>query len=317
MSTNKETKDSIEDIEKALKDIDELAQKHGGVFVKQAEDLRAELARERTRWAQNLTAWDVVQLSRNPGRPNFHEYAETVFTDFLELHGDRAFSDDQAIAGGFARLAGRPVMLIGHNKGRTVEENVARNFGSPYPDGYRKAMRLMNLADRFNIPVVSLIDTAGAYPGVEAEERGQAEAIARNLVEMMKLRVPVVCVITGEGGSGGALGIGVGNSVLMLSNATYSVISPEGCAGILWRDGAYAPTAAEALHLTAPHLRDLGVVDALIDEPVAGAHTAPVDTMEAVKKAVAAELSRLGKLSEEELRQGRYDRFAKIGQYNE
>ncbi|MGM0461455.1 MAG: acetyl-CoA carboxylase carboxyltransferase subunit alpha [Fibrobacterota bacterium] len=318
MDTEKKNRSSsLADIAHALEEMEELARKHGGVFVKQAEDLRTELQREEEACAQSLSPWDIVQLSRNPNRPNFHEYAATIFTDFMELQGDRSFSDDQAIAGGFARLDGTPVMLIGHNKGRTVEENVERNFGSPYPDGYRKAIRLMKLAQRFNIPVITLIDTAGAYPGVEAEERGQAEAIARNLVEMMELTVPVICVVTGEGGSGGALGIGVGNRVLMLSRATYSVISPEGCAGILWRDGAFADVAAEALNLTAEDLLRLEVVDDIIAEPIMGAHTDPASTMENVRTALISELGKFDDMDGDALKDQRFKRFSKIGFFKE
>ncbi|ERP31171.1 acetyl-CoA carboxylase carboxyltransferase subunit alpha [Chitinivibrio alkaliphilus] len=317
MTNKKDYQSSIADMEKALQETREMAEKHGGVFHQQAEDIAAELQREKEAWANEFTAWDIVQVSRNPKRPNFHEYATEVFTDFLELKGDRVFSDDQAIAGGFARLQGKPVMLIGHNKGRTITENVERNFGSAYPDGYRKALRLMKLADKFNVPIITLIDTAGAYPGVEAEERGQAEAIARNLVEMMELRVPVISVVTGEGGSGGALGIGVGNRVLMLSKATYSVISPEGCAGILWRDGAYADTAAEALCLTAPHLLKFKVIDAIIDEPLMGAHTDPQQTMKNVGETLVRELDALSGKDGETLKKERIERFSQIGFFKE
>lgn len=313
----KESVNSVADIEKALIEIKELADKHGGIFIEQAKAMEAELAKEKKKWAENMTAWEVVQLSRHPKRPNFHEYASTIFTDFLELRGDRRFSDDQAIAGGFAHIDGKPVMLIGHNKGRNIEENIERNFGSARPDGYRKAMRLMRLAETFNVPVVTLIDTAGAYPGVEAEERGQSEAIANNLVEMAQLTIPVLCIVTGEGGSGGALGIGVGNRVLMLSNATYSVISPEGCAGILWRDGKFAPEAAEALKLTAPSLLKLGVVDKVIKEPIEGAHINSEDTMAAVKAAILEELTALEKMSADELKEDRFTKFSNMGIFNE
>lgn len=312
-----EPTNSVADIEKALIEVRELAEKHGGIFIEQAKAMEKELAKEKKKWAENMSPWEVVQLSRHPERPNFHEYASTIFTDFLELRGDRRFSDDQAIAGGFARIDGKEVMLIGHNKGRNIEENIERNFGSARPDGYRKAIRLMRLAETFNVPVVTLIDTAGAYPGVEAEERGQSEAIANNLVEMAQLTVPVVCIVTGEGGSGGALGIGVGNRVLMLSNATYSVISPEGCAGILWRDGKFAPDAAEALKLTAPSLIELGVVDKVIKEPIEGAHVKPAETMDAVKAAILEELAALEGKSGDELKEDRFTKFSNMGIFNE
>lgn len=316
-TTAKDRENSVADMEKALLEVRELAEKHGGIFIEQVKQIEEELAKEKKKWAENMTPWEVVQLSRHPERPNFHEYASTIFTDFLELRGDRRFSDDQAIAGGFARIDGKKVMLIGHNKGRNIEENIERNFGSARPDGYRKAMRLMRLAETFNVPVVTLIDTAGAYPGVEAEERGQSEAIANNLVEMAQLTIPVICIVTGEGGSGGALGIGVGNRVLMLSNATYSVISPEGCAGILWRDGKFAPDAAAALKCTAPSLIELGVVDEVIKEPLEGAHINPADTMEAVKAAILTELEALEGKSAQELKDDRFTKFSNMGIFNE
>ncbi len=317
MEKNKDLEKSVADIEKALNEVRELADKHGGIFIEQVKQIEAELEKEKKKWVANLTPWEVVKLSRHQDRPNFHEYASTIFTDFLELRGDRRFSDDQAIAGGFARIDGKPVMLIGHNKGRNIEENIERNFGSARPDGYRKAMRLMRLAEEFDIPVVTLIDTAGAYPGVEAEERGQSEAIANNLVEMAQLTVPVLCIVTGEGGSGGALGIGVGNRVLMLSNATYSVISPEGCAGILWRDGKFAPEAAEALKITAPSLLELGVVDRVIKEPVEGAHINPSETMATVKEVILEELKALEGKTGDEYKQDRFNKFSNMGIFNE
>lgn len=263
------------------------------------------------------TAWETVKLARNPQRPVLQDYLANIFTDFIELHGDRRFSDDKAIASGFARIGNEPVMIIGHNKGKNIEENIERNFGCALPDGYRKALRMMQLAERFNVPIITFIDTQGAFPGLEAEERGQAEAIARNLVEMARIKVPIICVVVGEGGSGGALGIGVGDKILMLSNAVYSVISPEGCAGILWRDGTKAPIAAAALKPTAPSLKDLNVIDRIIDEPLEGAHTDYEATFKAVKNAILEELKPLKKLPKIKLTKRRFEKFSKMGIYNE
>lgn len=220
----------------------------------------------------NLSSWQIAQLARHPQRPYTLDYIEYLFTDFEELHGDRAFADDPAIVGGIARLDGRPVMVIGHQKGRDTKEKVRRNFGMPRPEGYRKALRLMEMAERFDLPLLTFIDTPGAYPGVGAEERGQSEAIARNLMAMSRLRTPIIATVVGEGGSGGALGIGVGDQVMMLGYSTYSVISPEGCASILWKSADRAQDAAEAMGITAPRLRELGLIDHIVDEPLGGAH---------------------------------------------
>lgn len=263
------------------------------------------------------TAWDTVQLARNPGRPNVAEYISMMCEDFVELHGDRLFGDDRALIGGFATISGVKVMVMGHRKGRTVEENVESNFGMASPDGYRKAMRMMRIAEKFGLPVVTFIDTPGAYPGADAEARGQAEAIAHNLEFMSTLRTPIVVVVIGEGGSGGALGIAVGDKILMLQNAVYSVISPEGCASILWRDGSKAPVAAEALKITAESLKKLGVIDEIVPEPAQGAHTDPKATAAAVKKAVLAALKELKRLSADELVAKRYDKFCAMGRYFE
>jgi acetyl-CoA carboxylase carboxyl transferase subunit alpha len=267
--------------------------------------------------AKALSAWEVVKISRHPGRPVFQDYLERICTDFTELHGDRYYADDQALIGGFARIGGLPVMVIGHNKGKNTEEQVARNFGMAKPEGYRKALRLMRIAERFRIPVISFIDTPGAFPGIEAEERGQAESIARNITEMAGIRVPILCVVIGEGGSGGALGIGVGDRVLMLSNAIYSVISPEGCASILWRDAGYAPDAAEALNLTATSLLRLGVIDEIIAEPGPGAHEHPDLVAQAVQQALEKALHSLRHTGTERLLQRRYAKFAAMGQFAE
>jgi acetyl-CoA carboxylase carboxyl transferase subunit alpha len=262
------------------------------------------------------TAWDVVSVSRHPKRPILQDYLSRVFTNFVELHGDRYFSDDLAMIGGFAEIGDQKVMLIGHNKGKKVNENIARNFGMAKPDGYRKALRLMKLAERFNVPIVTFIDTPGAFPGLEAEERGQAEAIAKNLTEMAALEVPVVCIVIGEGGSGGALGIGVGDRILMLSNAIYSVISPEGCASILWRDAAFAPEAAEAMNITANALLNLGVIDEIVEEPGEGAHTDYEKIAESVKNSILKNLKSLENLSAEELVQNRFEKFSAMGKFS-
>jgi acetyl-CoA carboxylase carboxyl transferase subunit alpha len=265
----------------------------------------------------NLTPWQRTLLSRHPARPYTLDYAAGWLTESNELHGDRAGQDDQAIVGLLGNFRGRSIMLIGHQKGRNTNENVLRNFGMARPDGYRKALRLMRLAERFNLPIVTLIDTPGADPGIDAEARGQAEAIARNIMEMATLKVPVVCCVIGEGGSGGALALGVGNRVLMLENATYSVISPEGCAAILWHDRAEAPRAAEALKLTAADCLRLGVADRLVDEPAGGAHRSPEAAVRSLADAVEAELDALVPLSPAELTDQRYRRFRALGAFED
>jgi acetyl-CoA carboxylase carboxyl transferase subunit alpha len=261
------------------------------------------------------SAWDIVQIARNAERPNIKEYIALMCDDFMELHGDRLFGDDHGLIGGFATIGGQKVMLIGHRKGRTVEENIDANFGMANPEGYRKAMRLMRLAEKYHLPVVSFVDTPGAYPGSEAEARGQAEAIAKNLEVMSTLKTPIVVIVIGEGGSGGALGIAVGDRILMLQNTIYSVISPEGCASILWRDGAKAPVAAEALKLTAESLKKLGIIDEIIPEPADGAQADHKAAAAAVKKAVLANLADLAKLTPEELVAKRYEKFAAMGRF--
>ncbi|PSW01706.1 acetyl-CoA carboxylase carboxyl transferase subunit alpha [Photobacterium lipolyticum] len=261
----------------------------------------------------DLGAWQVAQLARHPQRPYVFDYIEHIFTEFDELAGDRAFADDKALVGGIARLDGRPVMVIGHQKGRDTKEKVFRNFGMPKPEGYRKALRLMKMAERFKMPIITFIDTAGAYPGVGAEERGQSEAIATNLKYMAGLTVPVICNVVGEGGSGGALAIGVGDCVNMLQYSTYSVISPEGCASILWRDSDKAPQAAEAMGLTAQRLKELELIDTIIEEPLGGAHRNLVAMSASLKAQLLANLAELEALDTDELLERRYQRLMSYG----
>jgi acetyl-CoA carboxylase carboxyl transferase subunit alpha len=262
-----------------------------------------------------LSPWEIVQLSRHPERPVLQDYIELIFKNFIELRGDRYFADDRAIIGGFAKLGDQKVMLIGHNKGKNTEDNLERNFGMGRPEGYRKALRLMKLAERFNIPVITFIDTPGAFPGLEAEERGQAEAIARNLTEMASIEVPIISIVIGEGGSGGALGIGVGDKILMLSNAIYSVISPEGCASILWRDAKFASDAAMALNLTASSLLHLNVIDEIIREPNEGAHVNYQQTATAVKNSIIKNIKTLKRLTADELIETRFQKYSKMGKF--
>jgi len=265
----------------------------------------------------NLTAWQMAQLARHPQRPYTLDYIERICTDFHELHGDRMYADDHSLVGGLARLDGEPIVIIGHQKGRDTKERMWRNYGMARPEGYRKALRLMRLAEKFGLPLVTLIDTAGAYPGIGAEERGQSEAIARNLFTMSSLGVPIVTVVTGEGGSGGALAIGVADRVLMLQYSIYSVISPEGCASILWKSAENAELAAEAMGITATRLRGLGLVDEVISEPLGGAHRDPQATAEAVKTAILSTLTDLKKLSLDDLLAQRRRRLASYGVFRQ
>ena len=265
----------------------------------------------------NLTPWQRIQLARHPDRPYTLDYIERLFPSFIELSGDRRFSDDKAVVGGFAKFNGKPVMVIGTQKGREMKENLYRNFGWPSPEGYRKALRLMQLADKAGVPVITLIDTPGAFPGVASEERHISEAIAVNLRDMFKLRVPVIAVIIGEGGSGGAIGIGVGNRVLIMENAYYSVITPEGCAAILWKDRAYAPKAADALKITADKLIELQIADEIIEEPFGGAQRDYDKAAEYLCKVVEKHLEELEKMSGDELVEQRYNKFRSIGRYIE
>ena len=261
----------------------------------------------------NLDAWQVSRMARHPNRPYTLDYIEHIFTEFEELAGDRAFANDKAIVGGLARLDGRPVMVIGHQKGRSVKEKVQRNFGMPAPEGYRKALRLMQMAERFNLPIITFIDTPGAYPGIGAEERGQSEAIARNLREMSTLKVPVICTVIGEGGSGGALAIGVGDKVNMLQYSTYSVISPEGCASILWKSAEKASTAAEVMGLTAARLKELGLIDNIVQEPLGGAHRNYHEMARNLKQCLLEELNELDTFDKDGLLERRYERLMSYG----
>jgi acetyl-CoA carboxylase carboxyl transferase subunit alpha len=265
----------------------------------------------------NLNAWQISQVSRHPQRPYTLDYIEKLFTDFEELHGDRAFADDPAIVGGLALFEGIPVMVIGHQKGRDVKERQHRNFGMPKPEGYRKALRLYKLAEKFNVPIVTLIDTPGAYPGINAEERGQSEAIARNLYVMAELKVPIIGIVIGEGGSGGALALGVVDQLIMLQFATYSVISPEGCASILWKSADKASTAAETLGITATRLKDLGLIDTILPEPLGGAHRDPNQLMETVRKSLKEHLTKLQKKPLKQLLDLRYERLLGYGKFKE
>ncbi|MDP2102488.1 MAG: acetyl-CoA carboxylase carboxyltransferase subunit alpha [Methylotenera sp.] len=264
-----------------------------------------------------LSAWQISQLARHPQRPYTLDYIKGIFTDFEELHGDRAYADDPAIVGGLARFEGQPVMVIGHQKGRDVKERQYRNFGMPRPEGYRKALRLFRLAEKFNIPIITLIDTPGAYPGIGAEERGQSEAIARNLYVMAELKTPIIGVIIGEGGSGGALALGVVDQLLMLQYGTYSVISPEGCASILYKSADKASVAAESLAITADRLKAMGLIDKIIMEPLGGAHRSPEDVMETLRSALKEELTRLKVKSIKSLLVTRYERLMSYGKFKE
>lgn len=275
--------------------------------------LRTKLEAKTAQIFAGLTPWQIVQVARHPGRPYTLNYIERICDEFHELAGDRAYADDPAIVGGLARIDGRPVMLIGHQKGRDTKAKVRRNFGMPRPEGYRKALRLLEMAERFGLPVVTLIDTPGAYPGVGAEERGQSEAIARNLLVMSRLRVPIICVVTGEGGSGGALAIGVGDRLLMLQYSVYSVISPEGCASILWKTAEKARDAADALAMTSARLKELNLVDRIVPEPLGGAHRDPEGMAGALKAVILEELAALDPLSPEQLLEQRYQRLRRYG----
>jgi acetyl-CoA carboxylase carboxyl transferase subunit alpha len=289
----------------------------GGGHEKELDRLRNQLRKTTADVFSNLSRWQRVLVARHQDRPYTLDYVEHLMSEWIELHGDRAFAEDPAIVAGFATFRGRSVAVIGHEKGRDTKERIYRNFGQPRPEGYRKALRVMKLAEKFGRPVLTFIDTAGAFPGLDAEERGQAEAIARNLIEMAMLRVPVVVTVTGEGGSGGALALGVGDRVYILEYGTYSVISPEGCAAILWKDQDRKADAAEAMRMTAPDLKALGIVDEIIPEPPGGAHTDPAAACRRVGDVIEAALRDLARLQPDELIARRYDKFRALGVYDE
>ncbi|GAA4008814.1 acetyl-CoA carboxylase carboxyltransferase subunit alpha [Deinococcus rubellus] len=309
------TMQTLRELEARIRDLEGTAVSTGQNLDTTLTPLRAQLARLRQQ--VTMTRWERVQLARIAGRPTALDYVERLTEDFVELHGDRTYGDDQALIGGPARWQGRRVMLIMQQKGRDTKDKIKRRFGSSNPEGYRKAVRLMDLADKFGLPVVALIDTQGAYPGLEAEERGQGWAIAESIQRMSRLRVPAVCAVIGEGGSGGALAIGIGNRVLIMENAWYSVISPEGAASIIWKDSAKAPEAAEALKLTAPDLLELGIVEEIIPEPTGGAHLDVDVAAEALGEAVSRHLDELAQQSPDEWVSGRAERFRKLGAYRE
>lgn len=305
------------DLEREIDDLKRVGTERDIDISQELEQLDTKLVVLRQHIYQHLTPIQRVQVARHPRRPYTLDYLSTIFTDFIELHGDRHFRDDPSIVGGWARIGGLSVMVIGHQKGRDTKENLKRNFGMPHPEGYRKALRLMHQAAKFSAPVVTLIDTPGAYPGLGAEERGQSEALARNIVEMAALPTPIVAVVIGEGGSGGALALGVADRILMLENSVYSVISPEGCAAILWKDASQRERAADALKLTAPDLERLGVIDEIIEEPIGGAHTDPEATAEALRESLIRNLAELRKLKPDKLVRRRAEKFGRIGAYSE
>ncbi len=308
------------DFEKPIIELEKKIQELKGFISDKKIDLSFEVKRleeklERLREDTygNLTAWQRVQLARHPQRPYTQDYINMIMTDFIELHGDRSFSDDKAMVGGFAKIDQQKIIVIGHQKGRDTKENLRRNFGCAHPEGYRKALRLMQLAEEFNLPIVVFIDTPGAYPGVGAEERGQAQAIALNLREMVSIATPIIAIVIGEGGSGGALGIGIADRVCVLENAYYSVISPEGCAAILWKNGSKAPEAAQVLKLTGPDLLTMGIIDEIIPEPLGGAHTDPQRMGEIMKETINKNLEGLVPLKKDELLKLRYKKFRGMG----
>jgi acetyl-CoA carboxylase carboxyl transferase subunit alpha len=307
----------IFELEKKLAEWQEFSQVNDMDVSEEMNSLQKKIQELMKKTYKHLTPWQRVQLARHPQRPYTLDYIKKIFTDFIEFHGDRRYGDDAAIIGGFAKLDGKKVMVIGTQKGRDMKENVFRNFGLPQPEGYRKALRLMKLAEKSGVPIITFIDTPGAFPGIESEERHIAEAIAVNLREMFSLTVPLISITIGEGGSGGAIGIGVGNRILILENAYYSVITPEGCAAILWKDRKYAERAADALNLTAAKLKELGVADEVISEPLGGAHRNYAATAEAIKKSLKTHLTQLGKLKPAKLKDQRHKKFRQMGEFME
>ena len=307
----------INELEARIADLKDCSSKQSLDLSDEIATMQKKLEKLRTDVYGNLSAWQRVQIARHPARLYTKDYIDLMCEDFLELHGDRLFADDRAIIGGFATIGGKKVMIMGHQKGRDTKSNIECNFGCANPEGYRKAMRLMRMAERFSLPIVVLIDTPGAYPGIGAEERGQAQAIAENIRDMFMLKTPVVCCVIGEGGSGGALGVGIGDTVMMLENAYYSVISPEGCAAILWKDSSRAKDAAEALRLTHKDLTKFGIVDKVVKEPVGGVHKDKETAAAELKKAIVGELEAHAAVALDALLERRYAKFRKIGQFRE
>ena len=305
----------VTELRKKIDELKELTKDAEVDLTGEIEQLEDRLKKLETDTYANMQPWDRVQVARHPGRPSTLDYIPILFTDFMELHGDRLHGDDEAIVGGIARFEGKPVTVIGHQRGRDTKENIRRNFGMPHPEGYRKALRLMKQAEKFARPIICFIDTKGAFPGKAAEERGQSEAIARNLFEMAGLKTPVICIVIGEGGSGGALALGVGDRILMLENATYSVISPEGAAALLWKDAAQAKRAAETMKITAPDLFDLGIIDGIIPETRGGAHRNLKDQAEAIRGAIQKALDEVTGADADDLVELRYQKYKRMGQY--
>ncbi len=317
MNTSFDFEKPIADLQQQVEKVKQVAEKTKVDMSATLKELEEKIEKTKSDIYNNLTGWQQVQISRHPERPYTLQYIENICDDFIEMHGDRTVKDDKAIVGGFGTIDGQTVMIIGHQKGTNTKLRQYRNFGMANPEGYRKALRLMKLAEKFNKPVVTFIDTPGAYPGLEAEERGQGEAIARNLLEMSVLNVPIICIIVGEGASGGALGIGIGDRVLMLENSWYSVISPENCSAILWRTWDYKEQAAEALKLTAKHMLKNGLIDGVIPEPLGGAHQDPLTMANTIKERILTELKELKARNIEELVAERIDKFCKMGVVNE
>lgn len=301
-------------LERQINELVALQEQKGVDYAAEINDLRKNLTALLRKTYAALTPWETVQVARHPARPQTRDYVEMIVKDFDELHGDRKFGDDKTVVTGIGRIGGHKILLVGHHKGRDTKEKIACNFGCAHPEGYRKALLKMQFAEKFNLPIVTFIDTPGAYPGIGSEERGVAQAIADNLREMSRLRVPIVCIVIGEGGSGGALGIGVGDRLAMMQYAWYSVISPEGCSGILWKGGENAPQAAEALKLTSKHLKEQGIIDEIIEEPLGGAHRNPRYAADTIEKYVDKTLRELKRLPIEKLVDQRYERLRKLGQ---
>ncbi|WP_335872237.1 acetyl-CoA carboxylase carboxyl transferase subunit alpha [Bacillus sp. 2205SS5-2] len=315
MANELEFEKPVLELKKKIKELKEFTNQSDVDFTLEIEKLEERLQKLESEVYSNMKPWERVQVARHPNRPTTLDYIKFLFSDFFEVHGDRLFGDDAAIVGGIAKFEEQPVTVIGHQRGKDTKENIRRNFGMPHPEGYRKALRLMKQAEKFNRPIVCFIDTKGAYPGKAAEERGQSEAIARNLFEMAGLTVPIICIVIGEGGSGGALGLGVGDRIHMLENSTYSVISPEGAAAILWKDASKAKHAAETMKITAPDLKELGVIDEIITEVQGGAHKDVKEQADNIRKVLHYSLKELSELDSAQIIQKRYEKYKAIGKY--